>query len=400
MLSYGYKGRKSHLALFSPPQPTHRVVPLATSLIALAASVALLYYGRDFFVTLFISAVLAFLLDPAVVLVMKLRMPRAAATAIVLGIASVGVYLLGAMAWSQFSTFAEDLPAYTAHVSELWAKANEDIDQFEQHSVDVLIPKSLRQQNDQIQQKPQETTKRRRHSAAANITAQNTPPAIQEVRIHTEPTPAIGVIYAYLSGYIHVLVMASFVPFLVYFMLSWRDHLNKSVLRLFRGEQRFQIGRTWTGIGESTRAYVLGNFLLWVFLSSVSAIAFFFLRVPYWPVIGPLSAFFSLVPYVGLPLSIVPPVLAAIAIPNRFKIILAIVLITAAFHILAMNFLYAKIIGRRVRLNPLVVTVALMFWGIVWGGIGLLLAVPITAAIKAICDNVEALEAYGKLLGD
>jgi predicted PurR-regulated permease PerM len=194
--------------------------------------------------------------------------------------------------------------------------------------------------------------------------------------------------------------MASFVPFLVYFMLSWRDHLNKSILRFFHGEKRYQVGRTWTGIGESTRAYVLGNFLLWVFLSSISAIAFFALGVPYWLLIGPLSAFFSLVPYVGLPLSIVPPVLAALAIPNRLQIVLTIVVVTAAFHLFSTNFLYAKIIGHRVRLNPLIVTVALMFWGIVWGGVGLLLAVPITAAIKAVCDNIESLEPYGKLLGD
>src|SRR5205823_2968476 len=185
-----------------------------------------------------------------------------------------------------------------------------------------------------------------------------------------------------------------------YFMLSWRDHLNKSVMGFFQGRERYVVGKTWSGIGEATRAYVLGNFLLWVFLSSASAIAFFFLGVPYWPLIGPLSAFFSLLPYVGLPLTIVPPVLAALAIPNRFKIILTLVLITGALHFIAMNFLYAKIIGKRVRLNPLVVTVALMFWGVVWGGIGLILAVPITAAIKTVCDNVESLEAYGNLLGD
>jgi len=68
--------------------------------------------------------------------------------------------------------------------------------------------------------------------------------------------------------------------------------------------------------------------------------------------------------------------------------------------LVTMNFFYAKIIGRRVRLNPLVVTIALMFWGLLWGGVGLILAVPITAAIKAVCDNVEALEPYGRLLGD
>jgi predicted PurR-regulated permease PerM len=80
--------------------------------------------------------------------------------------------------------------------------------------------------------------------------------------------------------------------------------------------------------------------------------------------------------------------------------VLFIILITAALHILAMNFLYPKIIGRRVHLNPFVVTVALMFWGLLWGGVGLILAVPITAGVKAICDNVEPLHGYGRILGD
>jgi len=116
--------------------------------------------------------------------------------------------------------------------------------------------------------------------------------------------------------------------------------------------------------------------------------------------IGPLSAFLSLVPYVGLPLAVVPPVMAALAIPNKFKVVVMIMVITGALHVVAMNFLYPKIIGRRVRLNPLVVTVALMFWGLMWGGVGLILAVPITAGIKAVFDNVESMQSFGRILGD
>ncbi len=388
------------MALFSPPHTSQRSISVGTSLIAVAALVALLYYGRDFFVTLIVSSVVAFILDPAVLLVMKLRVPRGAATAIVLGVAIAALYLLGLMAWSQVSTITEDLPAYTSHLSDLWGKANENLDQVEKRGIDLVVPKSLREQDQQIEQKPKALKARRRRASAAAVTAQPQPPVIQEVRIHNDPKPFLATIYSYLARYFHVLVMASFVPFLVYFMLSWRDHLNRSIAGLFHGEERYVAERTWSGIGDSTRAYVLGNFLLWVLLSSLSAIIFFFLGVPYWALIGPLSAFFSLVPYVGLPLSILPPVLAALAIPNRFKIILTLILITAALHLVTMNFLYAKIIGRRVRLNPLVITVALMFWGIVWGGIGLILAIPITAAIKAVCDNVESLEPYGKLLGD
>lgn len=387
------------MELLTPSLPALKSLGVGIAIIAMAAVVALLYFGRAFFVTLFISAVFAFILDPAVLAVMKLRIPRPAATAVVILIAFLAIYMLGLLAWGQLSTLAEDVPMFTSRVNELFDKASDKLDAFEKNSIDTLIPKSLRVQEEEIQQKPQEAMKARRRRAGLPSTPPS-PPPVQEVRIKTEPKPVLTVLYGYFSAYFHALLMASFVPFLVYFMLSWRDHLGKSVLRIFPGEERHAVGRSLEGIADSTRAYVLGNFFLWLFLSSVSAIVFFFLGVPYWLIIGPLSGFFSLVPYVGLPLAIVPPMLALLAGPTKLKVLLSVILVVAALHLIALNFLYAKIVGRRVRLNPLVVTVALMFWGAIWGGLGLILAIPITAAVKAVCDNIESLQPYGKLLGD
>jgi predicted PurR-regulated permease PerM len=391
------------LALLSLPTIPQSAFDFGRTLIAVAALISLLYFGRDFFVTLIISAVFAFILDPAVLLVMKLRIPRGAATAIVIAVALVAVYVLGSIAWSQIATIKQDLPTYSSRVGEIVDAINSRVDDAEKKTLDLMLPKNVLQQQQQIEQKPREAQKaRRRRSAAASkaptLSAQ--PPPIQEVRIHTEPRPFIATAYGYVSGYLHTLVMASFVPFLVYFMLSWRDHVNRRFLLLFAGENRYVVGKSWSHIGDSTRAFVLGNFLLWVFLSSVSALVFFMLGLPYWPLIGLLSGFFSLVPYVGLPLSLAPPVLAALAIPNKFKIVATAAVFTAVLHVIAMNFLYAKIIGRRVRLNPLVVTVAMMFWGLLWGAVGLVLAIPITAGIKAVCDNVESLMPLGRLLGE
>jgi predicted PurR-regulated permease PerM len=389
------------LALLSPTQTYSKLVGIRSSLVATAALIALLYYGQDFFVTLIISAVFAFILDPAVLLAMKLRLPRPAATAVVLGIALVACYIITAVAWSQLSRLKEDLPTYASRVSELLSATSGRLDQFQKQTVEMVVPKTLREQDQQIEQKPQQAMQaRRRRSKQPEPVVPPAPPAIQEVRIHTDPKPFITTIYTVSSRYFHQLFLLSFVPFLVYFMLSWRDHVSKSVIRLFHGQDRYIVGKSWSGIGDATRAYVLGNFLLWVLLSVASGLAFLFLGVPYWPLVGLISAFFSLVPYVGLPLALLPPVLAAVAIPNRFKIIVLVAAITAGLHFVTMNFLYPNIIGRRVRLNPLVVTIALMFWGLLWGGVGLVLAVPITAAVKAVCDNVEALEPYGRLLGD
>ena len=52
------------------------------------------------------------------------------------------------------------------------------------------------------------------------------------------------------------------------------------------------------------------------------------------------------------------------------------------------------------HLNPLVVTIALMFWGMLWGALGLLLAIPLAAGFKALCDHIPSLKPYGRLLGD
>lgn len=389
------------MALFAAPQLSTKFVATAITLIAVATSVALLYYGRDFFITFVISGLLAFILDPAVVLVMKFRIPRGVATPVVIGFAFAALYFATTLLWAQVATLSEDLPTYVSRLYELVDKANVKLDDVEKQAIATLVPKTLREHEQQIQEKPKEALKARRRkgvTTAAPVIPET--PVIQEVKIHTEPRPLISVVYGYLSNYFHILIMASFVPFLVYFMLSWRDQIARRFLGLFKGEERYIVEGAWSGVGDSTRAYVVGNFFLWLFLGSAGGIVFFFLGIPYWPLIGLISATFSLMPYVGLPLSIAPPLLAALAIPNKFKIVLLLIIFTAALHVVAMNFLYAKIVGRRVRLNPLAVTVALMFWGSLWGGIGLILAVPMTAAIKAVCDNVEALDAYGKLLGD
>jgi predicted PurR-regulated permease PerM len=147
------------------------------------------------------------------------------------------------------------------------------------------------------------------------------------------------------------------------------------------------------------RAFVVGNFLLGLLLATVSSMAFWLIHLPYPAVVGPLSGFLSLLPYVGLPMALLPPVLAALTL-NQASVYVLAVGITAVLHLFALNLLYPKIVGSRVHLNPLVVTFSLMLWGFLWGASGLLLAIPLTAGVKAVCDNVKDLRPYGKFLGD
>jgi predicted PurR-regulated permease PerM len=169
---------------------------------------------------------------------------------------------------------------------------------------------------------------------------------------------------------------------------------------MFGGEQRYVAGRSLDSVAAATRAYLVGNVILGLLLSTASAGIFFLFKVPYWPLIGLLSGFLSLLPYVGLPLAMLPPVIAALAIPNKFTVILSLAAVAGSLHLVAMNLAYPKVVGRHVHLNPLAVTLSLMFWTLMWGGVGLILAVPITAAAKGVCEQIESLQPIAKLLGD
>jgi predicted PurR-regulated permease PerM len=183
-------------------------------------------------------------------------------------------------------------------------------------------------------------------------------------------------------------------------MLSWRDHIRPAFLHLFEGPSRISAATSLDGIASMVRAFVVGNFLLGVLLAVVSTVFFWAFRLPYPMLIGPLSGFLSLVPSVGVPLALAPPLLAALTVYGTPAPYLIIVGVVAVIHLLTMNLLYPKIVGQRVHLNPLVVAVALMFWSVLWGAAGLILAIPLTAGIKAVCDHVKTLERYGRLLGD
>jgi len=383
----------------SPSVSARRPPGASVTVLATVAVVALLYFGRIFFVTVLIAVIIAFLLDPLVGLVMKLKLPRAFASFIVCSIALLVLYLVGLGVYTEFANLLEDLPMYSQRMNALVDNIGSRVDEMERRTYELIVPKRLQEQP-QIQTAAQASARQRGKRKPATPETPPSPAPIQEVRIHTDPKPLYTYVYGYLRGFYDILLTASFVPFLVYFMLSWRDHLRGSFMRLFSGESRRVVGKSWEGIAGVARAYVIGNFALGLLVGFFTSIFFFAIHLPYWPLIGPLSGFLSMVPYAGLPLAIAPAVLAGVAVYDQPAIYVLIAAVVGLLHLVALNLLYPKMVGARVHLNPLVVTVALMFWGTLWGAVGLVLAIPIVAGIKAVCDNVGSLQGYGKLLGD
>jgi predicted PurR-regulated permease PerM len=387
----------------STGKPVQEAKDIALPVIALGVAIAILYFGRVFFITSIVAVIIAFILEPFVALLMRVRFPRTLASFVVCAVALAILYVVGMGAYAQLSALANDLPQYGERVADVIDGIQQRVGAAEDRTYRIFVPARQRQQQAEqakIQQQQQQAAKagKRGRQQAPPVTVP-VPGAIPEVRIHEERTPIGDFLSARWSSLYEFFLMASFVPFLVYFMLSWRDHINRSFLQFFHGEARLVAARSLQGIADMVRAFVVGNSLLGLLLALLSSLVFWMIHVPFFMLVGPLSGFLSLVPYVGLPMAMAPPLFAAL-VPNTVSIYVLVIVSVSLMHLIALNLLYPKIVGSRVHLNPLVVTFSLMLWGFLWDAPGLLLAIPLTAGIKAVCDHVKGLRPIGKFLGD
>ena len=194
------------------------------------------------------------------------------------------------------------------------------------------------------------------------------------------------------------LLAISFIPFLIYFMLSWQDHVRASSVMLFQMKNRNTAYVTLGLIAQMIRSFIVGNFMIGLFLSAASMAAFGLMGLPYFYFLGVISGFLSLIPYLGVILAILPPVIVGLGYLTTATFVLTCALVVG-LHLFAMNVLYPMVLGKRLRLNPLALTLALLFWGWLWGAMGLLLAVPLTGALKIICDNIGRLRPVRRVDG-
>jgi len=330
----------------------------AMNVVGIAGIVALCYYGELVLAVLLVAVLVAFTLAPVVDLLMFLHLPRALAALIVVLVLIASLVGLVYVSYNEAATLAQDLPKYAGIVrAEVlrFRKGAENLAFFAPRETGVV-----------------------RVRQATNWTD-----------VLTRGFGSVGT--AILAG--------SFIPVLAYFMLTWQEHVRSATVMLFPLESRHTAYVTIGLISAMIRSFMAGNLLIGLVVGGISTGVFWFIHLPFFYFVGFISGFLNLVPYLGVLLALVPPVFVGLGHVEVGG--MATISITVfAMHLVALNVLYPKLLGNRLRLNPLALTLGLLFWGALWGGIGLLLAVPLTAAMKIVCDNVETLKPYGAWLGE
>ena len=191
---------------------------------------------------------------------------------------------------------------------------------------------------------------------------------------------------------------ATFVPFLLFFMLAAKRQVWHATMQLFPPNERTAVRDALADVTQVLRSYLLGTSLVGLILVLASWLLFWLFGLDFPFLTGLVSGICNLVPYLGVIMSWVPPLLVGLKKYHTIGPFVGIFAMLTFFHIVTANLLVPALVGWRVRLNALALTVSLLFWGWMWGAMGLILAIPITAVLKVVCDHVESLQPVGRWL--
>ncbi len=333
------------------------------TLLGLALIGLFAYFGESVLAVLSFSILLGFALSPLVELLIRFHFPRALAAFIAVGLFLVVLYGITTVSYNRAVTFLDEWP------------------EFSQKIRSIMQP--LRQKAQRIQKTSEEVSE----PSGGNVV--NVRPVTNWTDLLTHRVGTVS----------DIVLAASFVPFLTYFLLTWQHHARSATVMLFPMEYRHTAFVTLGLIGKMLGSFITGNLLIGLLMSGISVAIFGLLHVPFFYFVGFLSGFLSLVPYLGLVLAMVPPFLVGLGHLDATDM-LVLLLVIPGLHLLALNVLYPKLLGSRLKINPLAITIALLFWGWIWGAIGLVLAIPITGALKIIFDHVPSMKPYADWLGE
>jgi predicted PurR-regulated permease PerM len=320
------------------------------------------YFAREFLLPVTLAWILSLLLKPAVRGLARIRLPEPLGAAIILigllAVVAAGAILLAGPASSWLQRAPESFEKVESKIRGMVSRA-------------------------------QPITK------AAETVEQMTKGQNETPKVEIKKPGLLDSVWNQTKGVL-ILVVEVFV--LLYFFLAAGDILTLKLVqvlpRLQDKKKAVEILReTEHGISQ----YLVSITLVNLFEGIAIGLGLFLLGMPNPLLWGVLAFFANYIPYVGA--LIAGGIVTIVALVSFDSSSRALIAPAIYFGInFADNFIAPYVMGRRLVLNPLIVFLAVMFWGWIWGLVGVLLAVPLTMVLKIIGDRNSLLAPYTELL--
>ncbi len=323
--------------------------------------VAVLRELRSIFIPFCFALFLFFLLNGAVIRLRRWRVPKALILLCVLAAIFVCLYLSGLLLFTGASSFIDNFPAYSAKISRL----------IKGVLANLKLPLIDVQQY------------------MAGIDWDN---IFNPAQITALVSGTMGTFTSFLGDLLLVLL-------LLMFMLGEKVPMLARVVRTLSSKQATEFQGIVTAIESRIQHYLFIKTLMSVTTAGLAALILIVGRVDFVIFSALLIFLLNYIPTFGSLLGTVFPVLITFL---RYGFCLRLVLVTASLMIMQFvtgNVLEPQIMGKSMNLSPIIILLSLIFWGWLWGVVGMFLAVPITSAVKIIFESIPALEPVAAAMG-
>ena len=332
-------------------------------IVSITASVALVFLvglilrlAKPVFFPFFLAIFFYFILSPALDFMTRLRIPRAIALALIVVIAFSSLYLLGVLFYSSAKGFVASFPQYGEKISRLLNSISEKL--------------SL---------------------GGAGINPWSWTDGLDVNRIASFLLSSLNQFLALFSSLVLIFV------FLI-FMLAGRGKLSVKVEKSFSAARAAKIIHVIENIDSQVQKYLVIKTAISAISGLITGTVLALFGVDFAIVFGFMTFVLNFIPSLGSIIAISFSSLVAAFQFGRFWPGLWIFIILISIDVLMANFIEPKWMGRGLGLSPLAVLFSLFFWGWLWGIPGMILAVPLMAIVKIICDNIPSLEFIAELI--
>jgi len=359
----------------------------AMVVLAFIALVVFLHWAQAIFIPITFSVFLSYALTPIVNWLQKnAKLPKAVGAAATLAI------ILGALGWGLNSLQPEALD-----VLDIVSRATEKFS--------IAIHGNPREPEGAVEKIKKAATEIEKAANTATTTTTTTTtrtaaapplrPAADTSTFKVRDYVLMGTA-SFIAGMGQLVVVIA----LVYFLLVAGDSFRRTLIRI-SGDTLTKKKITVQILDEidlQIQRYLLVQIVSSAVLALVAWVAFAWIGLDnalFWACFGGVL---HLIPYAGPTALVVATALVAYAQFDTLQPVAVVVGITLAL-VGVIGFLVPWLTQRIGRINAVIVFVALLFWGWLWGVWGLLLGVPIVMAIKAVCERVEDLQPISEFLG-
>ncbi|GGG19835.1 AI-2E family transporter [Paenibacillus abyssi] len=300
-----------------------------------------------------IAMIISYVLHPIVNLLADRKVPRSIAVLLIYAVfcASITVVLMNVI-----PMFIDQMEELNEHAPELTMRAQSLFDDLNNNS---FLPQSVR-------------------SGIAN--------SINE--LEKRLSAAVVSFLNNIGAMLNVVFISFIIPFLAFYILKDFDVFERTVITFVPRSHRKSTVRLLKDIDDALGNYIRGQFLVCLIVGILAYLGYWLIGMPYAFLLAGLVAVFNIIPYLGPFFGAAPALIMASTI--SVKMMLLVIVVNTICQILEGNIISPQVVGRTLHMHPLSIIFALLVGGELAGVVGMILAVPIFAALKVILQHIFA----------